>query len=108
MLSRLFVWTYWKFLTKKTSDDQVYGGPYCSYTNQSMILVYDESIVLFIDSCKFLHDRSDYKSGWQLDREFEENVKPEGQLCVCVYYYCSGEENIVQCQRLKLQSTFDV
>ena len=25
------------------------------------------------DSCKFLHDRSDYKSGWQLDREFEEN-----------------------------------
>ena len=83
MLSRLFVWTYWKFWTKKTSDDQVYGGPYCSYTNQSMILVYDESIVLFIDSCKFLHDRSDYKSGWQLDREFEENVKPEGQLCAC-------------------------
>ena len=26
-----------------------------------------------VDSCKFLHDRSDYKSGWQLDREFEEN-----------------------------------
>ena len=25
------------------------------------------------DSCKFLHDRGDYKSGWQLDREFEEN-----------------------------------
>jgi len=25
----------------------------------------------FVDSCKFLHDRSDYKSGWQLDREFE-------------------------------------
>ncbi|XP_065919896.1 E3 ubiquitin-protein ligase RNF113A-like [Dysidea avara] len=31
----------------------------------------------FGDSCKFLHDRSDYKSGWQLDREFEENEKPE-------------------------------
>ena len=27
----------------------------------------------FSDSCKFLHDRGDYKSGWQLDREFEES-----------------------------------
>jgi len=35
-------------------------------------------VVRFVDSCKFLHDRSDYKSGWQLDREFEENEKPEG------------------------------
>ncbi|XP_031559453.1 E3 ubiquitin-protein ligase RNF113A-like [Actinia tenebrosa] len=26
----------------------------------------------FGDSCKFLHDRSDYKHGWQLDREWEE------------------------------------
>lgn len=24
----------------------------------------------FLDSCKFLHDRSDYKHGWQLEREF--------------------------------------
>ncbi|CEP03581.1 unnamed protein product (mitochondrion) [Plasmodiophora brassicae] len=23
------------------------------------------------DSCKFLHDRGDYKSGWQIDREWE-------------------------------------
>lgn len=23
------------------------------------------------DNCKFLHDRSDYKSGWQIDRELE-------------------------------------
>jgi RING finger protein 113A len=27
------------------------------------------------DSCKFLHDRGDYKSGWQLDREWEEKQK---------------------------------
>lgn len=27
----------------------------------------------FGDSCKFLHDRGDYKSGWQLDREFEQS-----------------------------------
>ncbi|KAF7270566.1 RING finger protein mdlc [Rhynchophorus ferrugineus] len=26
----------------------------------------------FGDSCKFLHDRSDYKHGWQLEREWEE------------------------------------
>jgi len=24
-----------------------------------------------VDSCKFLHDRSDYKHGWQLEREAE-------------------------------------
>ncbi|XP_061726291.1 E3 ubiquitin-protein ligase RNF113A isoform X2 [Cydia pomonella] len=29
----------------------------------------------FGDSCKFLHDRSDYKHGWQLERE---EVAPEG------------------------------
>jgi len=28
----------------------------------------------FGDSCKFLHDRSDYKHGWQLEREMEEGV----------------------------------
>ena len=25
----------------------------------------------FGDSCKFMHDRSDYKHGWQLEREVE-------------------------------------
>jgi RING finger protein 113A len=27
------------------------------------------------DSCKFMHDRGDYKAGWQLDREWEEREK---------------------------------
>ncbi|KAI9025595.1 hypothetical protein DFJ74DRAFT_618558 [Hyaloraphidium curvatum] len=27
------------------------------------------------DSCKFLHDRGDYKAGWQLDREWDEEQK---------------------------------
>ena len=27
------------------------------------------------DACKFLHDRSDYKSGWQLERDWEESQK---------------------------------
>ena len=41
------------------------------------------------DSCKFLHDRSDYKSGWQLDREFEEaGFEQEGRYtCTCMYMY---------------------
>jgi RING finger protein 113A len=29
----------------------------------------------FGDSCKFLHDRGDYKSGWQIDKEWEEKQK---------------------------------
>lgn len=29
----------------------------------------------FGDSCIFLHDRSDYKMGWQLDKEWEEDQK---------------------------------
>lgn len=29
-------------------------------------------LLLSSDSCKFLHDRSDYKHGWQIERELEE------------------------------------
>lgn len=29
----------------------------------------------FGDSCKFLHDRSDYKAGWQLERDWTEKEK---------------------------------
>ena len=38
------------------------------------------SIYLFIstDSCKFLHDRSDYKHGWQLEREMEQGTYGHG------------------------------
>lgn len=27
------------------------------------------------DSCKFMHDRGDYKSGWQLERDWDESQK---------------------------------
>ncbi|GJP45987.1 hypothetical protein CLOM_g5615 [Closterium sp. NIES-68] len=27
------------------------------------------------DSCKFLHDRGDYKAGWQIEREWQEKEK---------------------------------
>jgi RING finger protein 113A len=29
------------------------------------------AFVIASDTCKFLHDRSDYKTGWQLEREWE-------------------------------------
>ena len=29
-------------------------------------------LLSLIDSCKFLHDRSDYKHGWQIERELDE------------------------------------
>lgn len=37
-----------------------------------------------VDSCKFLHDRSDYKSGWELEKEWEElqNSKQGQLLCL--------------------------
>ena len=32
------------------------------------------------DNCKFLHDRGDYKSGWQMEKEWEVE-----QVCRCTY-----------------------
>lgn len=29
----------------------------------------------FGDSCKFLHDRADYKSGWAMEQDFEAKEK---------------------------------
>ncbi|PAV83161.1 hypothetical protein WR25_23961 [Diploscapter pachys] len=29
----------------------------------------------FGDSCKFLHDRSDYKHGWEIERDYQESLK---------------------------------
>jgi hypothetical protein len=43
------------------------------------------------DSCKFLHDRSDHKHGWQLEREEHATADDkEGALCVGVLY-CHGK-----------------
>ncbi len=46
------------------------------------------------DSCKFLHDRSDYKSGWQLDREWEakEKLRREQQAVKAFLGEGDGEE----------------
>eukprot|EP00730_Choanoeca_flexa_P002973 TRINITY_DN11249_c0_g1_i4.p1 TRINITY_DN11249_c0_g1~~TRINITY_DN11249_c0_g1_i4.p1 ORF type:complete len:264 (+),score=40.99 TRINITY_DN11249_c0_g1_i4:30-821(+) len=44
----------------------------------------------FGDTCKFLHDRSDYKSGWQIDREIE-----------------SGEYNAVDVRQYQIEDSSD-
>lgn len=36
----------------------------------------------FGDSCKFLHDRSDYKAGWQLDRDWASKEKERREKVV--------------------------
>jgi len=44
------------------------------------------------DSCKFLHDRSDYKHGWQLEREAEERspTRDEGFIYLFIRLFISS------------------
>lgn len=46
----------------------------------------------FGDSCKFMHDRSDYKHGWQLEREIDEHVY--GSEDVSKYEISSDEDSL--------------
>ncbi|WAR04145.1 R113A-like protein [Mya arenaria] len=46
----------------------------------------------FGDSCKFMHDRSDYKHGWQLEREMEQGTYGQGDNAN--YEISSDEEDI--------------
>ena len=50
---------------------------------------------MYIDSCKFLHDRGDYKSGWQLDREFEENQYGKEGTCNVQWGHVRTQYNLV-------------
>jgi len=36
-------------------------------------------IVVFGDSCIYLHDRGDYKSGWEMEKEWDEEQKKKSQ-----------------------------
>lgn len=38
------------------------------------------------DSCKFLHDRSDYKAGWQIEREWELSEKQRREKSSKIFY----------------------
>ncbi len=35
------------------------------------------------DSCKFMHDRGDYKAGWQIEKEYQENEKRKEVALFC-------------------------
>lgn len=41
----------------------------------SRTLLFQTGFCGFGDSCKFLHDRADYKSGWALEQEYEAKEK---------------------------------
>lgn len=51
-------------------------------------------IILFTDSCKFLHDRSDYKFGWQLEREMAEGTYGEADEDPSKYEIDSDDEQL--------------
>lgn len=57
----------------------------------------------FGDSCVFLHDRGDYKSGWELEEEWKKNQLlkqkeiQEGKHCGCHSDEESVEENFEKC-----------
>ena len=55
------------------------AGPAVDYTPDVCKDFKDTGFCGYGDACKFLHDRSDYKSGWQLDKMWEE----EQQCRVC-------------------------
>lgn len=48
----------------------------------------------FGDSCKFLHDRSDYKHGWQLEREWDEGKYGQDSDDDSKYEIHSDEEEL--------------
>ncbi|KAJ7294110.1 hypothetical protein O6H91_20G027400 [Diphasiastrum complanatum] len=46
------------------------------------------------DACKFMHDRGDYKSGWQMEREWEEaEKKKKARLAQGIEEGTEGEES---------------
>ena len=48
----------------------------------------------FTDSCKFLHDRSDYKLGWQLEREAAGGGKDDSDEDDTKYEIDSDEDSL--------------
>ncbi|KAJ3621768.1 hypothetical protein Zmor_004529 [Zophobas morio] len=40
----------------------------------------------FGDTCKFMHDRGDYKMGWQLDKEYDRGTYGKRFTILNVYY----------------------
>lgn len=46
----------------------------------------------FGDACKFLHDRGDYKAGWEIDRDWEEKQKVQRERMLAGLEGESGDE----------------
>lgn len=50
------------------------SGVFC-FSCFLVFFVFQTGFCGFGDSCKFLHDRADYKSGWAMEQEFEAKEK---------------------------------
>jgi hypothetical protein len=53
---------------------------FCGFGGMSVELVNNDffrvdAVDLCSDSCKFMHDRGDYKAGWQIEREWDEQQR---------------------------------
>ena len=47
----------------------------------------------FSDSCKFMHDRTDYKHGWEIERDYEAGRMKEDDDDKCVIHSSDEEED---------------
>jgi hypothetical protein len=62
------------------------------------------------DACKFMHDRGDYKTGWQLDKDWDEQEKSKADdrksgskrmlkmFCIVFYitFYSQNKKKLLQ------------
>lgn len=67
---------------------------YFSKSNSINLYQHIVPYTLVTDSCKFLHDRSDYKLGWQLEREAATGEYNSGDEDDKKYEIDSDEDNL--------------
>lgn len=48
-------------------------GTKCQEEKSFSKIIVSSFLSLFLDSCKFLHDRTDYKHGWEMERDYATN-----------------------------------
>merc|ERR1719273_2534233 len=60
----------------------------------------------FGDSCKFMHDRSDYKFGWQLEREVDQGTYHESDEDDDKYKISSDEDDNLPFKCIICKNTF--
>ena len=57
---------------------------------------------VFGDNCKFLHDRGEYKAGWQLDKEWEEEQEQEKKISKIEKELALKETTVLKVETVKI------